>query len=71
MIGWHVGDIGKTADNRPYRILAVDLIGSVGPIAAAVLRNEAEQLTRFRADGTHPGGLTYQDLRPPTGRIEP
>lgn len=67
---WRTGDTGKTNDDKPYEILADDLRGSVGPLLARVLRFEADWIVRYKADGTHAGGLTYQDLKPPTGRKE-
>ncbi len=65
---WSRDDTGLTADSKPYRIVDDKLVGGVGPLAVAVLRNEEETLVRYRADGTHAGGLTYQNLKPPKVR---
>ena len=65
---WLTGDTGLTAGGKAYRILAADLDGGVGPIAAAIRHGETDVLVRYPETGIHPNGLAYQDLQPPKVR---
>ncbi|HQS14973.1 hypothetical protein [Reyranella sp.] len=68
MTGWTKGDTGLTANGFPYRVLCVDFDGAVGPLVVAVRRDKFETLVQLPADGVHPGGLKYLDLKPPKVR---
>lgn len=65
---WSVGDTGTTKGGMRYRILAVDLAGKRGPIAAALKIGDEEMLHRMLADGTNDGGPQAYHLLPATGR---
>lgn len=65
---YHRDDRGQTRGGKPYRVIADNLVGGVGPIAVAINTGEEERLVRYGADGVHPGGLYYQDLLPPVGK---
>jgi len=58
------GDKGETKCGLRYRILATDLLGDRGPIAAAVKIAEEELLYRYGPDGTHAGPNRAYDLKP-------
>lgn len=68
MTSWKVGDTGLTTGGYPYRVLCDDLRGRVGPLVVAVMQSEVEGPAQYPADGVHPGGLKYLDLKPPTVR---
>lgn len=65
---WHVGDSGFTRGGMRYRILATDLAGKRGPIAAAITIGDDEMLHRMIADGTNDGGPQAYHLLPATQR---
>lgn len=58
-----VGDTGTTLGGMRYRVLAVDLAGGRGPVAAAIGIGDEEMLHRFQADGTNEGPAAYHLLR--------
>lgn len=64
---WRVGDTGTTRGGMRYRILAIDLAGKRGPIAAALKIGDEEMLARFLADGTTDGGPAVYHLFPKAG----
>jgi len=68
MTGWKTGDTGRTHGGYAYRVICDDLKGRVGPLVVAVMQSEVEGPTQYPADGKHPGGLTYLDLKPPKVR---
>lgn len=61
---WAVGDTGTTRGGMRYRILATDLVGNRGPIAAALRIADEELLHRYPASGVHPGPHRAYDLQP-------
>lgn len=62
------GDTGLTVSGYPYCVLCDDLKGRVGPLVVAIMQSEVEGPTQYPADGVHPGGLKYLDLKPPKVR---
>ncbi len=63
-MNWRTGDTGLTRGGMRYRILATDLAGKRGPIAAALRIGDEELLHRMQADGTNDGGEAAYHLLP-------
>lgn len=62
------GDTGTTTNGWAYRVICDDLKGRVGPLVVAIMQSGVEGPTQYPADGVHPGGLKYLDLKPPKVR---
>lgn len=65
---FEVGDTGITKGGMRYRIIATDLAGKRGPIAAVLRIGDDDMLHRMLADGTNDGGPQAYHLLPATGR---